>query len=45
MVNLADRDLITRLNGKLNLLIAAEVGFDDGQSLPGAKEAYNQLTL
>lgn len=45
LVNLADRDLIMRLNGKLNLLIASEVGFDDGQSLPGPKEAYNQLTL
>lgn len=34
-----------RLNSKLNHLVAHEVGLDDGESLPGPKEAYNQLTL
>lgn len=50
MVNLAaapdmHRDLILRLSGQVNRLIADEVGIDDGESLPGPKEAFNQLVL
>ena len=30
----ANRDLIARMNAKLNALIAAEIGLDDGSFLP-----------
>lgn len=50
LVNLAarpesHRDLILALNARTNRLVAAEVGVDDGASLPGPTERYNQLVL
>lgn len=41
----ACRELILRLNGKVNALVAAEVGTDQGESLPGSKDDFNQLLL
>lgn len=42
---LAHRQTLLDLNARLNRLVAAEVGPDDGESLPGPKEQYNQLAL
>lgn len=41
----AHRDLLLRINQQTNRLVAAEVGVDDGASLPGPTEQYNQLSL